>query len=227
MNHAIIGPNGAGKTSLMNCITGNYPPNDGTVSFRGEDITRLRPDRIARLGIARMFQHIEIISELSVKDNVLLGRHIHTNYNVCQALLYYGKAKREELRNEGEITEIMSFLQLEDVQEKIAGSLPYGTQKRVELARAIAAMPQMLILDEPTSGMNQQEKREIIDAILRVHESFTPSILLIEHDMRVVMEISDKIWVMNFGTLVANGCPEEIQQNKLVIEAYLGSEGTS
>jgi branched-chain amino acid transport system ATP-binding protein len=224
--HAVIGPNGAGKTSLMNCITGYYPPNEGSVIFQGQDITRLRPDRIARLGIARMFQHIEIISELSVKDNILLGRHIHTNYNISHALLYYGKARQEELRNEQEITEIVSFLQLEDVREKIAGSLSYGTQKRVELARAIAAMPKILILDEPTSGMNQQEKTEIIHAILKVHESFIPSILLIEHDMRVVMEISDRISVMNFGTLIAEGCPGEIQENQLVIEAYLGTEGT-
>jgi branched-chain amino acid transport system ATP-binding protein len=222
--HAVIGPNGAGKTSLMNCITGYYNPNEGSIFYKGEEITHLKPHIVARLGISRMFQHIEIIRSLSVRDNVLLGRHTHLDYNLLQGLLYYGRAHREEVRNREEIKEIMSFLQLNGLEEQIAGSLPYGTQKRVELARAIAGRPQMLILDEPTSGMNQQEKEEIIHAVLRVHQSFIPTIILIEHDMRVVMKISERISVMNFGTVIAEGGPKEIQQNDLVIEAYLGTE---
>ncbi|MGD0233453.1 MAG: ABC transporter ATP-binding protein [Syntrophorhabdales bacterium] len=222
--HAVIGPNGAGKTSLMNCITGYYNPNEGSIFYKGKEITHLKPHSVARLGISRMFQHIEIIRSLSVRDNVLLGRHMHLDYNLLQGLLYYGKAHREEARNREEIREIMSFLQLDGLEEQIAGSLPYGTQKRVELARAIAGRPQMLILDEPTSGMNQQEKEEIIHAVLRVHQSFIPTIILIEHDMRVVMKISERISVMNFGTVIAEGGPKEIQQNDLVIEAYLGTE---
>ncbi len=222
--HGLIGPNGAGKTSLMNCVTGYYNPNHGSVVFAGATITNLKPHKIAKLGISRMFQHIEIVQELSVKDNILLGRHTHMNYNPVQALLYRGKAHAEELRNEKEIAGMISFLQLEEFQDRIAGSLPYGTQKRVELARAIAAMPQVLILDEPTSGMNQWEKEEIVEAIMRVHRSFIPTIVLIEHDMRVVMKISDRISVMNYGMFIAEGKPRDIQRNELVLEAYLGRE---
>lgn len=224
MIHSVIGPNGSGKTSLMNCITGYYRPSGGSVLFKGQEITSLKPDKIARLGISRMFQHIEIIRELSVVDNLMLGKHIQLGYNPLQALLFYGKALREELKQRRKIEEILSFVGLEKFKSRRGGSLPYGTQKRVELARAIAGEPQILVLDEPTSGMNQQEKEEIIEVILDVHKKFIPTIILIEHDMRLVMKISHYVSVMNFGRLIAEGTPKEVQENELVIEAYLGPE---
>jgi branched-chain amino acid transport system ATP-binding protein len=220
--HSVIGPNGSGKTSLMNCITGYYRPNQGSVFLKGQEITHLKPNKIAGIGISRMFQHIEIIREFSVIDNVMLGKHIHLRYNTIQSLLFYGKALKEELRQREKIEEILSFMGLKEFKNKHAGSLPYGTQKRIELARAIAADPQILILDEPTSGMNQQEKEEIIQMILKAHQTYIPTIILIEHDMRVVMAVSEYISVMNFGNLIAEGPPDQIQKNDLVIEAYLG-----
>jgi branched-chain amino acid transport system ATP-binding protein len=225
--HSIIGPNGSGKTSLMNCITGYYRPNKGAISFNGKEITHLKPNRIAALGISRMFQHIEVIREFSVVENVMLGKHIHLHYNTFQSLFFYGKALKEELRQREKIEEILSFMGLQEAKHRIAGALSYGTQKRVELARAIAVNPTLLILDEPTSGMNQQEKEEIIQVILKVREAFIPTIILIEHDVKLVMRISDTISVMNFGNLIAEGTPTEIQKNNLVIEAYLGPQADS
>jgi branched-chain amino acid transport system ATP-binding protein len=222
--HSIIGPNGSGKTSLMNCVTGYYRANEGTVSFESRDITRLKPNRIAPLGISRMFQHVEVIGQFSVVDNIMLGRHIHCKYNPIQSLLFYGKTLREELKQREKTEEIIFFMGLEEFKYRKAASLAYGTQKRVELARAIAMEPKLLILDEPTSGMNQQEKDEIVQVILKVHETFIPTIILIEHDMRVVMRISDTISVINFGHLIAEGSPNEIQRNDSVIEAYLGPQ---
>jgi branched-chain amino acid transport system ATP-binding protein len=222
--HSVIGPNGSGKTSLMNCITGYYRPNGGSIFFSGKEITHLKPNRIAALGISRMFQHIEVVREFSVVENVMLGKHIHLHYNPIQSLFFYGKALREELRQREEIEEILSFMGLQEVKYRLAGALPYGTQKRVELARAIAVNPTLLILDEPTSGMNQQEKEEISQVILKVRTTFIPTIILIEHDVKLVMRISDTISVMSFGNLIAEGPPSDIQNNNLVIEAYLGPQ---
>lgn len=225
--HAVIGPNGAGKTSLMNCITGYYRPARGKVVFQDEEITSMAPHKVANFGISRMFQHIEIVGELSVLDNVLLGRHTRLAYNTLQALIYWGKARREEERNRREIQEILDFLKLTGLESQPAGSLAYGTQKRIELARAVVGGARLLILDEPTSGMNRQEKQEIIQAILMVRKSFIPTILLIEHDMRVVMEISDFVSVMDFGKLIAEGTTDEIQKDEKVIKAYLGEKRDS
>jgi branched-chain amino acid transport system ATP-binding protein len=222
--HSVIGPNGSGKTSLMNCITGYYRPNEGSIFFQGGEITHLKPNRIAALGISRMFQHIEVIRQFSVIENVMLGKHIHLHYNPVHSLLFYGKALREELREREKIEEILSFMGLQEAKYRMAGALPYGTQKRVELARAIAVNPAVLILDEPTSGMNQQEKEEIVQVILKVRKAFIPTIILIEHDVKLVMRVSDRISVMNFGNLIAEGTPSEIQQNNVVIEAYLGPQ---
>lgn len=224
--HSVIGPNGSGKTSLMNCITGYYRPTSGSIFFSGEEITRLKPNRIAALGISRMFQHIEVIREFSVIENVMLGRHLHLDYNPIQSLFFYGKALKEELKQRERIEEILSFMGLQEAKYRLAGALPYGTQKRVELARAIAVNPTLLILDEPTSGMNQQEKEEIIQVILNVRKAFIPTIILIEHDVKLVMRISDIVSVMNFGNLIAEGAPSEIQRNDLVIEAYLGPQSS-
>jgi len=223
--HALIGPNGSGKTSLMNCITGYYRPDEGSVFFESKDITRLKPNRITPLGISRMFQHVEVIGQFSVIDNIMLGRHIHLKYNALQSLFFYGKALKEELRQRERTEEILAFMGLEEFRYRSAASLPYGTQKRVELARAIAVEPKLLILDEPTSGMNQREKEEIIQVILKVREAFIRTIILIEHDVKVVMRISDTVSVMNFGHLIAEGPPAEIQKNDLVVEAYLGPQG--
>jgi branched-chain amino acid transport system ATP-binding protein len=222
--HSVIGPNGSGKTSLMNCITGYYRPNNGSIFFGKKEITYLKPNRVAALGISRMFQHIEVIEEFSVLENVMLGKHIHLKYNTVQALFFYGKALKEELRQRERIEEILSFMGLQEVKYRVAGALPYGTQKRVEMARAIALNPTVLILDEPTSGMNQQEKEEITQVILKVRKAFIPTIILIEHDVKLVMRISDTISVMNFGNLIAEGTPPEVQKNNLVIEAYLGPQ---
>jgi branched-chain amino acid transport system ATP-binding protein len=222
--HSVIGPNGAGKTSLMNCITGHYSPQEGLIFFQEKDITNLKPHQIAKVGISRMFQHIEVVRELSVIENIMLGRHIHLHYNAIQALFYYGKTHKEEIRNKQIIKETISFLELDDITDRKTGSLSYGTQKKVELARAIVGRPQLLILDEPTAGMTQKEKEEIMQVIFEVHKTYIPTIFLIEHDMRVVMKISDHISVMNFGVLIAEGSPNEIQQNDAVIEAYLGTD---
>jgi branched-chain amino acid transport system ATP-binding protein len=222
--HSVIGPNGSGKTSLMNCITGYYRANQGSIFFKEKEITHLTPNSIAALGISRMFQHIEVIREFSVIENVMLGKHIHLRYNTIQSLIFYGKALQEELRQREEIEEVLSFMGLQKIKYRPAGTLPYGTQKRVELARAIAMKPTLLILDEPTSGMNQQEKEEILQIILRVHKAYIPTIILIEHDVRLVMRVSDRISVMNFGNLIAEGTPSEIQKNDLVVEAYLGPQ---
>jgi branched-chain amino acid transport system ATP-binding protein len=208
----------------MNCLTGFYKPDRGAIYFREKNITHLKPDRIARLGVSRMFQHIEVIRELSVTDNILLGRHIHLSYNLIDGFLFYGRAKKAEQEQRDLVDEIVAFLNLEKVRFQLAGALSYGTQKRVELARAIAMRPEVLILDEPTSGMNQQEKEEIMEGIVKVQETLVPTIVLIEHDMRVVMRISHLISVMNLGCLIAEGSPAEIQMNEMVAEAYLGRD---
>ena len=220
----VIGPNGAGKTSLFNAISGFYKPDRGRVSFEGQDITTLSPDRRAGLGLARTFQNIALFRGMTVLDNIKLGRHAHMETNVFDALWYFGRAKREELELRSEIERrVLDFLEMEHIRDQPVASLSYGLRKRVELARALAMRPRILMLDEPVAGMNREETEDMARFILDVKEEWGVTILMVEHDMGLVMDISDHVVVLNFGQVIAAGKPAEIQNNPDVISAYLGS----
>lgn len=221
---SIIGPNGAGKTSLLNVISRIYRPSAGTVTFEGREITRIPRHKIVRLGIARTFQNIALFKGLSVLANVMLGRHVHMRTGLWDAALYVGRASRDEARNRAICDEVIAFLGLTPHREHIVGALPYGVQKRVELARALAAEPRLLLLDEPMAGMTVEEKEEMVGAILDTNENRGVTIILIEHDMGVVMDISQNIVVLDFGEKIAEGPPDVIRRDPHVIRAYLGEE---
>jgi len=222
---AIIGPNGAGKTCLLNCINRFYQPSQGKIVFEGEDITRRATHQIAGLGIARTFQNVELFKGMTVIDNIKLGRHVHLSTGILSAGCYFGVARRTELALRKEIEEsIVDLLEIEHIRKKTVGTLPYGLQKRVELARALAIKPKILLLDEPVTGMNLEETEDMARFILDIHDEWGVTIVLIEHDMGVVMDISDRVCVLDFGVKIAEGLPNEIRHNETVIKAYLGEK---
>jgi branched-chain amino acid transport system ATP-binding protein len=220
---SLIGPNGAGKTSMLNCICRFYHPERGRILFEGEDISRLPTHQVAGKGIARTFQNIELFKGMTVLDNIKLGRHVHLKTGFLGGMLYWGRAKREEMALRREIEErIIDLLEIESIRKQVVGTLPYGFQKRVELARALAMKPKILLLDEPMAGMNLEETEDMARFILDVKAEWGVTIILIEHDMGVVMDISDRVCVLDFGTKLAEGTPREIQNNEAVARAYLG-----
>ena len=220
---AIIGPNGAGKTSMLNCICRFYKPERGRTFFEGEDISRLPTHRVAERGIARTFQNIALFRGMSVLDNIKLGRHAHLKSGIFSGGVWWGRAKKEEMALRREIEEnIIDLLEIEAIRKKVVGTLPYGLQKRVELARALAMKPKILLLDEPMAGMNLEETEDMARFILDVNQEWGVTTILIEHDMGVVMDISDRVCVLDFGFKLAEGAPREIQKNEDVVRAYLG-----
>jgi branched-chain amino acid transport system ATP-binding protein len=222
---SIIGPNGAGKTCLLNCINRFYHPEKGNIIFEGQDITHMKPHRIAGLGIARTFQNVELFAHMTVLDNIRLGGHINLKSGFISGGIYYGKTRNEEMAFRKHIEEdIIDLLEIEQIRKSIVHSLPYGLQKRVELARALAIKPKILLLDEPATGMNLEETEDIARFILDINEEWGVTIILIEHDMGVVMDISDRVCVLDFGIKIAEGIPEKIRHDEHVIKAYLGEE---
>lgn len=224
---AIIGPNGAGKTTLFNCINGIYRPDTGQVHFNGQEIQGKKPDRVAKTGIARTFQNIELFSRLNTMENLMLGRHIFMKSGLFHGAFMWGRrsfAGREEARHRRKVEEIIDLLDLQSVRNKLVGGLPYGMQKRVELGRALALEPKLLLLDEPSAGMNSEEKQDMIFWIKDIQDELDVTILLIEHDMKMVMDISERILVLNFGSAITEGAPEEIQRHPGVLKAYLGED---
>jgi branched-chain amino acid transport system ATP-binding protein len=221
---AIIGPNGAGKTSMLNCINNFYRPDSGRIVFEGHDLTRLSPHRIAHLGIARTFQNIALYTGLSTVDNLMAARHVHMRQSMFGSMIYWLGAQREEVENRRVVEEIIDFLEIEHIRKAIVGALPYGLRKRVELGRALALEPKLLLLDEPMTGMNVEEKEDIARFVLDIHELQDTTVVLIEHDMGLVMDISERVIVLDFGRKIAEGTPDEIRNDPTVIQAYLGQE---
>ncbi len=221
---SIIGPNGAGKTSMANVISGLYRPTSGRIFFKGRDRTASSPQAVAALGIARTFQNLALFRGLTVVENILVGRHLHMRTGLFAGGIHWGPARREELENRRRVEEIVEFLNLTEYRTRAADTLPYGLQKRVELGRSLAAEPAMLILDEPMAGMNRQEKEEMVRVVIDANVDLKTTIILIEHDMSVVMDISDRVVVLDHGEKIAEGDAETVRQDETVIRAYLGQE---
>ncbi|MEM9370474.1 MAG: ABC transporter ATP-binding protein [Pseudomonadota bacterium] len=219
---AIIGPNGAGKSSMLNCINGIYKPQQGTISLKGEVLKTISPNIIARRGVSRTFQNLALFKRMSVLDNILVGRRLHMHANFFEVAFQLPRARKEEKENRQKCEEIVEFLEIEHIKDTPVGKLPYGLQKKVELGRALATEAQVLLLDEPMAGMNVEEKREMCRFILKVNDELGTTIVLIEHDMGVVMDISDNVVVLDYGKIIADGPPDEVRTNQDVIDAYLG-----
>jgi branched-chain amino acid transport system ATP-binding protein len=219
---SVIGPNGAGKTSLMNCITGYYHPQKGEILFNGEEIAGHHPHEITKKGIGRTYQNIELFPGMTVLANMLLARHLYCDYSIGKAALFSSSVQKQEVRHRRVLEELIDFLEMQPIRKKPVGSLPYGMRKRVELGRALALEPKLLVLDEPFAGMTLEEKEDMVRFLLELNSAWGQTMILVEHDMSIVMSISQRIMVLNFGERIAEGTPEVIQNHPEVIKAYLG-----
>ena len=223
---AVIGPNGAGKTSLLNCVTGYYKPQEGQIFFNGEDVTHFSTHHLTKTGIGRTYQNIELFPGMTVLSNMLLARHVHCNYSVGRASLFSKGVRNEEVRHREVLEELIDFLEMQSIRNQLVGSLPYGMRKRVELGRALALEPKLLILDEPFAGMTLEEKEDMVRFLMELNEAWGQTMILVEHDMSVVMSISERIVVLDFGVKLAEGSADFVQNHPQVIKAYLGDTST-
>ena len=221
---AIIGPNGAGKSTMLNCINGVYTPQQGSITFRGKTFSHMNSRQVAELGVARTFQNLALFKGMSVLDNIMTGRNLRMKTNLFQQAIRFGFAEREEMQHRESVEKIIDFLEIQAHRKTPVGRLPYGLQKRVDLGRALAMEPQVLLLDEPMAGMNVEEKQDMCRFVLDVNEQYGTTIVLIEHDMGVVMDISDRVVVLDYGRKIGDGTPHEVRNNEDVIRAYLGSD---